>query len=116
MGKGKKRKRPKMARREKRIWYPLSEVKALVAAGNVVIQGNARDSAYYDFGWNTEDILDALSKLQSKHHYKYDCSKIKPQIVIDYYKAKPLKGEAVYIHFYIDDDAGMLIVNSFKEI
>jgi len=33
---------------------------------------------------------------------------------IDYYKAPELKGEAVYIHFYIVD--GRLIVNSFKKI
>jgi len=35
---------------------------------------------------------------------------------MDFYKARRLKGENVYTHFYIDDDVPCLVVNSFKQI
>ena len=39
-----------------------------------------------------------------------------PSIILDVYKAPGLKGEDVYTHFYIDGDAELLIVNSFKQL
>lgn len=43
-------------------------------------------------------------------------SKVKPRIVIDYYKAPGLNGENIYTHFYVDDSVDKLVINSFKEI
>ena len=39
---------------------------------------------------------------------------MKPQIMLDVYHAQGLKGENVYIHFYIE--SGKLIINSFHEL
>ena len=95
-------------------FYLLYEVKELVSQGKVLIAPNALSTALRDFGWETGDILDALSKLQRKHYYKTDRFEKDIMIELDYYKARPLKGENVYIHFYIDPDDNMLIINSFK--
>lgn len=97
-------------------FYSLPEVKKLVHAGAVLIRSNALDGARDAFGWNSADILDAVRRLQVKHFYKSAVSKINPERVLDFYKARGLKGENVYIHFYIDEDTGTLIINSFKEI
>ncbi len=53
-------------------------------------------------------------RLRPKHFYKSDESKKKPGTLLDIYKACGLKGEDVYMHFYIDDVKGVLVVNSFK--
>lgn len=68
------------------------------------------------FGWGMDNILDAFLKLKPQHFYKTDVSRINPENVIDYYKARGLKGENIYTHFYIDDEAEFLIINSFKKI
>lgn len=106
----------KRARAKRDPFYSLPEVKKLVRDGAVLIRRNALDGARDAFGWNSDDILDALRRLQVKHFHKSAVSRINPQRVLDFYKARRLKGENVYIHFYVDDDTGKLIINSFKEI
>ncbi len=77
---------------------------------------NALNCAQRDFGWETRDILDALRRLKPGHFYKSEPSGKKHGVVLDFYKAYGLKGEDVYIHFYIDDEDGVLVVNSFKRV
>lgn len=112
-GRNKGKKKKQIAPSSK-SYYPLDEVKELVSQGKVLIEPNALITALRDFGWETEDILDALSKLQRKHYYKTARFEKDIMIELDYYKARPLKEENVYIHFYIDPDDNMLIINSFK--
>lgn len=95
-------------------YYSLTAAKQLIKQGDVAIRGNALEGAYQDFGWKTDDILDAIRKLKPAHYYKSEPSRMRESLLIDYHKAPELKGEAVYIHFYIAD--GRLIVNSFKKI
>ena len=97
-------------------FYSLGKVKKLVETGRVLIRGKVLNDARNDFGWETSDILDALKKLQHKHFYKPGESNFTPKIPFDFYKARNLKGENIYTHFYIDNDINMLIVDSFKEI
>ena len=95
--------------------YPLREVREKLSTNKVLIRRNALSYARKDFGWETADILDALKKLRPNHYYKTDPSENKPGIMLDFYRATNLKGENIYTHFYIDDQTGLLIINSFKE-
>ena len=61
-------------------------------------------------------MLDALRRLRPGHFHKSDNSDVKPAVVLDFYKARGLKGEDVYTHFYIDDEKRVLVINSFKRI
>lgn len=88
----------------------------MVQQRSVQIRANALEDALHDFGWETPDIVDALMRLRPKHFYKSDESKKKPGTLLDIYKACGLKGEDVYMHFYIDDVKGVLVVNSFKRL
>lgn len=97
-------------------FYSLARVKGLVKAGNYVIREEAKDIARKAFGWDESDMRDALMKLQASHFYKPGLSNFEPRFPIDFYKARGLKGENVYIHFYIDDETNLLMVDSLKEI
>lgn len=81
-----------------------------------MIRDEVKDTADKAFGWGISDILDAFMKLQLKHFYKTGPSDFEPHFPIDFYKARGLKGENVYIHFYVDDQTNLLMVDSFKEI
>jgi hypothetical protein len=81
-----------------------------------LIWDNAYQDAWKDFGWDTEDIVDALNKLENKHYHKTDSSNIRPEVMMDFYRASGLKGENVYIHFYVDPDSGKLVINSLKRM
>lgn len=94
----------------------LMQVKRLKHRKRFFIRYNALQDARKDFGWNTQDIVDALNKLQNKHYYKTDPSKYRPGVMIDVYRARGLKGEDVYTHFYVDPNNGKLIINSFKRL
>lgn len=96
--------------------YPLRDVKALAAKGKYQINVNASLSASEDFEWEDPDILDAIGKLQLKHFHKSEMSIAKKGAMLDFYKARGLKGEDVYTHFYIDGESGKLVINSFKEL
>ncbi|MEA2039713.1 MAG: type II toxin-antitoxin system MqsR family toxin [Thermodesulfobacteriota bacterium] len=97
-------------------YYSLGKVKKLIETEKYIIRRNALEGARKDFAWELPDILDALKKLQPKHFYKPGESYFAPKIPIDFYKAYNLKGEDVYIHFYIDKETEILIVDSFKRI
>lgn len=95
--------------------YPLPEVRKLIEQGRVRIRQNARNDAFNDFGWDTNEILEALKKLKEEHFHKRDVSTRNKWNVYDFYKAYGLCGENVYTHFYIDQD-GNLVINSLKKI
>ncbi len=96
--------------------YDLTVIKGMVANGPVYIRQNALDDADEYFGWKTDDILDALTKLKKKHFNKTAPHKFKANIKVDIYKAISIKGEDFYTHFYIDDISGRLIINSLHEL
>lgn len=79
---------------------------------------NAIATARHDFGWRVAQIREAILKLQRKHFYKTENHRFKrPElnIKVDYYKARDLMGEDVYIHLHVDEN-GWLIIDSFKRI
>ena len=88
----------------------------MIAEGNVVARGNAKEGALRCFGWGGKDILDTIRKLRVKHFHKTEPSELKPQVMIDFYLAYGLDGEDIYTHFYIDPTTGKLVINSFKEL
>ena len=96
-----------------RSYYELSEVAQKINSGQFLIKSNAIRCAFQDFGWGTSDIMNAYRMLKPKHFHKTDNSKVRPELVIDVYKAR-LNGEDIYTHFYIDDTLNKLIINSFK--
>jgi len=99
----------------RKSFYKLSEIRQKIAAGNVLINSNAKRCAFQDFGWGMEDILNAYRNLRPKHFYKTASYKGRPTVAVDYYKAN-LYGEDIYTHFYIDDTEKKLVINSFKKI
>ena len=111
---GKKRKTKRFPEKPKSC-YPLRQVGEKLSTNMVRIRGNALSSALKDFGWESADIIDALKKLTPDHYDKTDPSEKKPGIMLDFYRAANIKGENIYTHFYIDDQTGFLIINSFKE-
>jgi hypothetical protein len=97
-------------------FYTLDEVKQKIQEGKVLLRGNALDGARDAFGWDSSDILSALAGLRLKDFQNSDNLKSDSLVVVDSYRAYGLKGENVYTHFYIDDETGYLVINSFKEI
>lgn len=80
-----------------------------------MIVEKARMTALVDFGWEVEDILDAIEKLRNRHFYKSDIGIRDANKTIDFYKARKLKSEDVYIHFHVEND-DTLVVESFKAL
>ena len=108
-----------MAKRRKqrtapKTYYPLTEVLQKINDGEFLIRKNAEDSALSDFGWNRPRIIEGIKLLKGKHFCMSITGNKNAWWVYDVYKAR-LFGENVYIHFYIDDRDGILIINSFKE-
>jgi len=85
-----------------------------MAEGLCDITDDAIRGAYTSFGWGIADIRKAILKLQQKHFYKTAKHFGNPKIYVDYYKARGLMGENVYIHLHVYD--GCLVIESFKEI
>ena len=85
-----------------------------VNSGDYVIRQNAVASALHDFGWNISGIIKAIKLLEDRHFYKSEPSNRNKWWVVDVYKAR-LFGERIYLHLYIDDTQGKLVINSFKE-
>jgi Motility quorum-sensing regulator, toxin of MqsA len=110
MTKAKKRKFPPRPKG----FYPLTEVKDKIRNGCVLINQNALTNASKDFGWGVDEILETFDYLKDHHFYKKEPSKLSALLIIDYYKVR-VKGEDVYIHFYITNDNKTLIINSFKK-
>lgn len=103
-------------RDEPKPFYPLAEVKQLIAKGKVRIQQNALESALNDFEWGPDEILKAMCELEPEHFHKQDVMTKNRMIVIDVYHAPRLREEAVYTHFYINDEKDILVINSFKQL
>jgi len=95
-------------------YYPLTDVLQKINIGQILIRENAIDSALADFGWNRPKIIDAVKLLDERHFCMSITCDRNAWWVFDVYKAR-LFGENVYIHLYIDDTDGILIINSFKE-
>ena len=97
-------------------YYGLEEVRQKIDLGAVIIRKNALDTALKDFGWESEDILNAVWKFEEKDFYKSAKSKHDTMITMDFYKAT-VATEQIYCHFYIADDSeqSILIINSFKQ-
>jgi len=64
----------------------------------------ARKTAKEDFGWRQEDIKKAITKLKTTHYHKTAAKYDNPSIHVDYYKARNLMGENIYIHFRIENE------------
>ena len=97
-----------------KAYYSKKQIRNLILIGNVQITEQARMSAQDDFGWDFNDICNAILALPIKSCYKSETRFNNPQIWVDYYRAHDLKCENVYTHFYVDNDN--LIIDSFKEI
>ncbi len=87
------------------------------------IPNRVRKTYKKDFEWKKEDVKKALLKLNPlKHFYISDTMRRNPPqgysgsypIILDYYKAKDLLSENVYIKFYFDGD--YLILDSLKKL
>jgi len=107
------------ARREKGGgYYSLHCIKKLVRNGAIDVTRKALDCANRDFGWDYPAIRDALCGLKDRHFYKSERHRVIPGVVVDIYKARKLKGEDVYLHFYVDylDGEERVILNSFKHL
>jgi hypothetical protein len=100
--------------RKDKAYYSKKRIRDLISLGNVQITEQARMSAQADFGWDVDDICNAIWDLPIKSCYKSETRFDNPQIWVDYCRAYDLKGENVYTHFYVDSDN--LIIDSFKEI
>ena len=107
-------KRKPVRRSYTRSYYKLSEVIQKINNGQVLINKNAEDDAYQQFGWESPDILNAYMKLKPRHFHKTDVSKYKTGVALDFYKAT-INGENIYTHFYINDKSKFLVINSFHE-
>ena len=105
-------------RRKRRVahnsYYTLTEVRQKIDNGQVLINSNAQRDAFQLFGWGLSDIKDVYRKLQPKHFHKTDASKAKARVYLDFYKAT-INREKIYTHFYINDETGFLVINSFKQ-
>lgn len=95
-------------------FYKFSDVLQKINSCQCIIRRNAEDSALADFGWTRPEIIEAMKLLKEKHFCTSITSTRNAWWVFDAYKAR-LLGENIYIHLYIDDTNGMLIINSFKE-
>lgn len=106
--------------------YPLELVKRKLKSGEYLITFNALQTAWKDFAWETEDIVNCLLKLNDKyyeddpennHFYKADRNLRVSKRAMDFYKAKQImEGRDVYTHLYIHEETGQVIISSFKEL
>jgi hypothetical protein len=101
-------------------FYDLDEIRSLIRQGRVRINGDVLEDARTDFGWESDDILAAISKLRSSDFVKKDVLKSNSFVVLDAYRAE-VNGERIYTHFYIKDGCpekstqDELVINSFKQ-
>ncbi|BDD87984.1 type II toxin-antitoxin system MqsR family toxin [Desulfofustis limnaeus] len=95
-------------------YYSIKTVRKCIDNGNFFVEPKARETAKNHFGWLQDQILAAMKELRPKHFHKSDKKFDDPYVYVDYYKARGLRGEDVYVHFRIED--GYLIICSFKRI
>ncbi len=54
---------------------------------------------------------------EKNHFYKTDPHETIPNTMMDYYKVRNgLEGNSIYIHLYINNMSGQLIISSFKRL
>jgi hypothetical protein len=54
---------------------------------------------------------------ENNHFYKKEAHRHIPNTMMDYYKAKNIMdGESVYIHLYIQNSNGKVVISSFHEL
>ena len=97
-----------------RPYYGKRQIVNLLKEGRVYVTEEALYSAEDAFGWNLEDIKNALMRLMPKHWYKSEPRYDNPEIWVDYYRARNIMGENIYTHFYVEED--ILVIDSFKEL
>ena len=98
--------------------YELKHVQDLIRQGKYLIRDNAMASANDDFGWTSSEIIDVMCRLKTKHFRKTENSKFLPGVMIDYYSAHRMRGEQVYLHFYVDYEGSdeRVVINSFHRL
>ncbi len=82
----------------------------------MAVSSGAKTCALQDFGWGQQDIIKAVLTLKKKHFFKTQPCQVVPGEMVDYYKARKLMGEKVYIHLYIDIGTDMVVVQSCKQL
>jgi hypothetical protein len=97
-------------------YLSLREVRRLVRERRVLVWRKALDSARQDFGWGMMDVLEAVCCLGKKHFSKTEPCRVVKGAMVDYFKARGLRGEDVYVHLYIDPDSRMVNVQSGKRL
>lgn len=95
--------------------YTIQDIQGYIDSGKVIIKEPARSTAKRDFGWDVNDIINAIKGLKIKHHYyKTRPHDFIPKVNVDYYKAHNYKGVNLYTHFHVQN--GKLVITSCKEI
>ncbi len=92
-------------------YYRLEEIRALIQAGAAYVNPDAALDAMREFGWETDDVLRAVSRLKPINFRKTDPSRVLPSLFLDFYQAS-MEGQTFYTHFYVSA-RGHLIINSF---
>jgi len=110
----------------KKPYYPLEEVQEKIRYGHFEINSNALDDAWDIFRWRPDKIKQCLLKLNDRdyaiapnknHFFKKEAHRHIPHTMMDYYKAKNImEGESVYIHFYVRNSDGKVVISSFHEL
>jgi len=98
--------------------YRLKHIQDLIRQGKYLIKDNAVALADSDFGWTGSEIIDVMCRLKPKHFRKTEDSKILPGVMIDYYGAHKMRGEKVYLHFYVAYEGSdeRVVINSFHRL
>jgi len=99
-------------------YYSLTQVRSMVRSGRLLVSNRVLTSAMQDFGWEYDDIVDALDGLRRKDFVKSAPHKYEPGTVVDYYKARKIKGVNVYMHFHAGYEGTecYLVLGSCKEL
>lgn len=95
-------------------YYSKRQILNLISAGKVIVKYQAKESALNDFGWRREAIYKAISALTLKCWYKSEPRYDNPQIFVDYYRARNIRGVNFYTHFYLDGEN--LVIDSFHKL
>ena len=106
--------------------YPLADVKALVRSNQFRCNDDVLQELADSLMWSSAHVRKVLLKLNDRwhrdhplknHFFKTGEHKIFPNTKVDIYKViNALEGIDIYLHFYIKNSTGYLIINSFKEL
>lgn len=96
--------------------YKLKEVRQLVRDGQWLINPDAAADAFNNFAWRSPEIKRAFLQMSGATYFKTEYHRQFYPIKVDIYKLKDFYKKNVYIHFYVRDRDGVLIVNSFHNL